>query len=99
MDDQLGGWGFLSNHARVLLTITRNPSARIRDIAAACHITERTATSVVSDLEQAGYLSRQRIGRRTRYTLHLEGPLRHPAESHLPVRALLEFFIAHDTDH
>ncbi|WP_372478150.1 hypothetical protein [Streptomyces barringtoniae] len=43
MDRQAGGWDFLTNHARVLLAIAHDPTTRIRDIAAACHITERTA--------------------------------------------------------
>lgn len=95
MDRRSGGWRFLTNHARVLLAIARDPLTRIRDIAAACHITERTAQHIVGDLEQAGYLSREREGRRTRYTLRLDGRLRHPAEAHLPVRALLELVTGH----
>jgi DNA-binding MarR family transcriptional regulator len=96
VNEQAAGWDFLTNHARVLLAIARDPATRIRDIAAACHITERTAQSIVSDLEQAGYLSRERDGRRTRYTLRLDRRLRHPAEAHLPVTALLERFTGHD---
>ncbi|MGV9351576.1 helix-turn-helix transcriptional regulator [Streptomyces spiralis] len=92
MDQHAAGWSFLTNHARVLLAIAHDPAARIRDLAAACHITERTAQSIVGDLEQAGYLNREREGRRTRYTLRPDGKLRHPAEAHLPVRALLELF-------
>lgn len=98
MDQQAGGWGFLTNHARVLLAIAHDPAARFRDIAAACHVTERTAQSIVGDLEQAGYLSREREGRRTRYTLRLDGKLRHPAEAHLPLRALLEAFTGRDRE-
>lgn len=90
MDQQARGWGFLTNHARVLLTIAQDPASRLRDIAATCHITERTALSIVTDLEQAGYLARRRDGRCTRYSLHLNGTLRHPAEAHLPIRELLE---------
>lgn len=89
VDQQAGSWGFLTNHARVLLAITRDPGLRLRDIAVACDITERTVQSIVTDLEEAGYLSRERDGRRTRYSLHLDGTLRHPAEAHLPVRELL----------
>jgi DNA-binding MarR family transcriptional regulator len=55
MDQQTGGWAFLTSHARVLLAIAHDPSARIRDIAAACHIAERTAQKIVSDLEETGY--------------------------------------------
>lgn len=100
MDQQAAGWGFFTSHARVLLAIARDPAARLRDLAAACHITERTAHSVVGDLEEAGYLTRQRHGRRTRYTLHPDRPLRHPAEAHLPVRELLALLPALQTaDH
>nr|WP_024126837.1 helix-turn-helix domain-containing protein [Streptomyces sp. F2]AHE39600.1 PaaX family transcriptional regulator [Streptomyces sp. F2] len=95
MDRQAGSWGFLTNHARVLLTIAQAPDLRLRDIAAACDITERTAQRIVTELEQAGYLSREREGRRTRYSLHLDGALRHPAEAHLPVRELLELLTDH----
>jgi DNA-binding MarR family transcriptional regulator len=71
MDQRPGGrWTFLTNHARVLMVIARDPVARLRDIAAACQTTERTVQIIVSDLERAGYLSRERDGRRTRYTLH-----------------------------
>ncbi|MBP2051465.1 DNA-binding MarR family transcriptional regulator [Streptomyces griseochromogenes] len=98
VDQQARGWDFLTNHARVLLAAARDPTARIRDIGAACHITERTAQSIVGDLEQAGYLSREREGRRTRYILHLDGRLRHSTEAHLPVRALLELFTGGDRE-
>ncbi|MGV9625427.1 helix-turn-helix transcriptional regulator [Streptomyces sp. NPDC003487] len=87
--DRGGGWGFLTSHARVLLAIARDPDVRLRAIAAACHINERTAQGIVTDLEQAGYVTRERNGRRTRYALHLDGTLRHPADAHLPARALL----------
>ncbi|MFG2557200.1 helix-turn-helix transcriptional regulator [Streptomyces sp. NPDC048581] len=96
VDEYAGGWTFLSNHARVLMTVARNPSARIREIGAACHITDRTAQGIIADLEQAGYLTRERIGRRTRYTVHMDGTFRHPTEAGLPIRALLELFTRHD---
>ncbi|MEU9050376.1 helix-turn-helix domain-containing protein [Streptomyces sp. NPDC048384] len=83
-------WTFLTNHARVLLAIARDPDARLRSIAAACHITERTVQAIIADLEEAGYLHRQRIRRRTQYTLNLDQPLRHPAEGGLVLRALVE---------
>ncbi|WP_240798756.1 MarR family transcriptional regulator [Streptomyces sp. H23] len=97
MDKQAGKSGFLTNHARVLLVIVRAPDSRLRDIAAACHITERTALSIVTDLERDGYLHRERDGRRTRYILNRDGALRHPAEAHVPVRELLELFAAHSS--
>ncbi|MFF5506512.1 MarR family transcriptional regulator [Streptomyces roseolus] len=85
MDQQAGGWDFLTNHARVLLAIARDPATRIRDIAAACHITERTAQSVVGDLERAGYLSRERDGRRA-----LHPPTQGPTGDAQPGRCLDE---------
>lgn len=92
MDARAVGWTFITNHARVLVTVARTPTARIRDIAAACRITERAAQGIVSDLEQAGYLSRERVGRRTYYTVHMDGTFRHPTEAGLSIRALLELF-------
>ncbi|WP_446458931.1 ArsR family transcriptional regulator [Streptomyces rochei] len=90
MDEQASGRSFLTNHARVLLAIARDTAARLRDLAAACRITERTVQGFMVDLEEGGYLSRERHGRRTRYALHLGGTLRHPAKAHLPVSGLLE---------
>ncbi|WP_405512303.1 hypothetical protein [Streptomyces canus] len=57
MSEQAGQWHFLTNHARVLVAIARDPATRLRDIAAVCRITERTALSIVTDLEQAGYMA------------------------------------------
>ncbi|WP_329295622.1 helix-turn-helix domain-containing protein [Streptomyces pseudovenezuelae] len=97
MSVHAGQWHFLTNHARVLFAIARDPAARLRDIAEVCRITERTAQSIVTDLEQAGYMRREREGRRTRYILCLDGTLRHPAEADVPVRELLEVFTSHDS--
>ncbi|MET7830703.1 MarR family transcriptional regulator [Streptomyces sp. NPDC005386] len=97
MNEQAGKPAFLTHHARVLIVIARDSAARLRDIAAACDITERTAQNIVSDLEQGGYLRRQRHGRRTQYSLRLDGRLRHPLDAHLPVRQLLDLFTSHDS--
>jgi DNA-binding Lrp family transcriptional regulator len=83
-------WTFLTNHARVLRAIARGPEARLSDIAAACHITERAVQAIIADLEQAGYLQRRRVGRRNQYIVNLDQPLRHPADVGLPVRALVD---------
>jgi DeoR/GlpR family transcriptional regulator of sugar metabolism len=64
----------------VLVEIARSPRARIRDIAAAAGITERTAQAIIADLEAAGYLTRARSGRRAVYTVHPDRPFRHPAQ-------------------
>ena len=87
-----GSWTLLTGHGHVLVEIARNPTARIRDIAASAGITERTAQSIVADLEAAGYLTRERAGRRTAYTLNRSQPFRHQSQDgHLvgPFLALL----------
>jgi hypothetical protein len=75
-----GTWTLLTGHGHVLVEIARDPEARIRDIAAAAGITERTAQAIVTDLETAGYVTRTRAGRRTRYTVNRNSPFRHPAQ-------------------
>ena len=79
--DQRGSsWTLLTGHGHVLVEIARNPQARIRDISAAADITERTAQAIVADLEAAGYITRTRVGRRTRYTINRDSLFRHPAQ-------------------
>ncbi len=68
-------WSFLTNHARALQLIARNPEVRLRDIAAAIDVTERTAYAIVADLAEAGYVIKQREGRRNRYQLQEHLPL------------------------
>jgi DNA-binding Lrp family transcriptional regulator len=68
-------WSFLTNHARVLLCIAENPSARVREIADRVGVTERAAHRIINDLVAAGYVSRQRVGRRNRYTVRRDLPL------------------------
>jgi predicted ArsR family transcriptional regulator len=82
-------WTFLSNHGHVLVCLAQNPDARLRDVAQAVGITERAVQKIVSDLEEAGVVMREREGRRNRYWLHMDRPLRHPIESHRTVGALL----------
>jgi DNA-binding MarR family transcriptional regulator len=75
-----GSWTLLTGHGRVLVEITRNPDARIRDISAAVGLTERTVQAIVADLAAAGYLTRTRTGRRTRYTVNHDSLFRHAAQ-------------------
>ena len=72
-------WSFLTNHARVLLCIAHDPGARLRDIAASLGITERSAHGIITDLAKAGYVVKQRDGRRNRYRIEANLPLREPA--------------------
>ena len=83
-------WTFLTNHAHVLLCIARDPTARLRDVAAAVGITERAAQRIVAELEEGGYLTRTRDGRRNRYELHADKPLRHPVERDHAVGEILD---------
>ena len=73
-------WTFLTNHAHVLLCVARDPGVRLRDVATEVGITERAAQRIVAELVEAGYLVRTREGRRNRYEIHHELPLRHPLE-------------------
>ena len=91
-------WRFVTNHAHVLECISTDPTARLRDIAATVGITERTASQIVNDLEQAGYLTRIRDGRRNRYEIHGELPLRHPLHRHHTVGELIRFLEAPPKD-
>lgn len=84
-------WRFVTNHAHVLTCIAADPTARVRDIAAVVGITERSAAGIIRDLEQAGYLRRMRDGRRNRYEVHGELPLRHPRHRHHTVGELIRF--------
>jgi len=85
-----GSWTFLTNHAHVLLCLAADPDLRIRDAAARVGITERAAIRIVRDLEEGGYLIRERIGRRNHYRLRLEHELRHPIERTRSVRVLVD---------
>ena len=67
-------WGFLTNHAKALLYIAHDPDARLRDLAVSLDITERTAYSVVADLTEAGYVVKEKEGRRNRYHIQAAPP-------------------------
>ncbi len=90
-------WTFLSNHGHVLVCLARDPEARLRDVALAVGITERAVQKIVSDLEEAGVVERVREGRRNRYRLFLDRPLRHPIEAHRTVGSLLAMVLDEPT--
>lgn len=83
-------WTFLTNHAHVLLCIGQDPDIRLRDVADKVGITERAAQRIAADLEGEGYISTEKVGRRNRYVVHSELPLRHPLEEHRSVGLLLK---------
>ncbi len=87
-------WTFFTNHAHILLCIARDPGARIRDMAADVGITERAAQAIVADLVDSGYLEREREGRRNRYHLRPDLPLRHPLETNHSIGEVLALLTA-----
>jgi hypothetical protein len=89
-DEDGRSWTLLTGHGHVLVEIARTPDARIRDISPVVGLTERTVQAIVADLEAAGYLTRTRVGRRTRYTVNPDSPFRHKAQDGLRVGPLLD---------
>ena len=81
--------GLLTNHAHVLVCVTREPNLRLRDIATSVGITERAAHRIVCELESAGYLLRERVGRCNVYAVDPARPLTHPLEEGVAVGELL----------
>ena len=74
-EDARPRWTFLTNHARTLICIARDPGARLREIGEHVGITERAAHRIVTELLAAGYITRTRDGRRSRYTINSHLPL------------------------
>ncbi|MEO8828129.1 MarR family winged helix-turn-helix transcriptional regulator [Lapillicoccus sp.] len=68
-------WSFMTNHGRALVCIANDPGMRLRDIASVLLITERSAYGIVNDLTEAGYVTKERDGRRNRYQVHGHLPL------------------------
>lgn len=84
------GWTFLSNHTHVLVCLASDAGQTLREVAGKVGITERAVQRIVAELEQAGVLEREREGRRNRYRIRTEVPLRHPLEAHCTIGGLLE---------
>jgi hypothetical protein len=82
-------WTFFTNHGHVLVCLATDPDLRTRDVAELVGITERSAQSIITDLVDAGYVSRFKEGRRNRYEVHADLPLRHPLERDHSVGELL----------
>ncbi len=74
----MASWTFLTNHARVLLCVAHDPGVRLRDIAATLDITERSAFGIITDLVEAGYVVKEKDGRRNRYHIQAHLPLPEP---------------------
>lgn len=87
--DDRKSWRFLSNHTQVLLTLQRDPNARLRDIAEHVGITERAAQRIVADLIESGYVESERVGRRNHYRINSDVAMRHPAQDGHEIGQLL----------
>ena len=83
------GWTFFSNYAIVLICVAEEPEIRLKDLAERVRITRRAVQRIIADLEEAGYVTRLREGRRNRYQVHMQLPLRHPMNAHCNVGDVL----------
>ena len=89
-DEQHTSWTFLTNHAQVLLCIAHDPNVRLRDVAAKAGITERAAQRILAELVDAGYVERERVGRRNEYKVNRERAMRHAAQFDQEIGGLLD---------
>ncbi|MCA9666031.1 MAG: winged helix-turn-helix domain-containing protein [Myxococcales bacterium] len=82
-------WTFLTNHAHVLICLSKDPSMRLRDVAERVGITERAVQRIVHDLHEDGYIQVEKDGRRNHYVIDVRKKLRHPLEREHSVGELL----------
>jgi DNA-binding MarR family transcriptional regulator len=93
------GWQFVTNHTQVLLAVARNPDLRLRDIADDLGITVGSAQRILSDLVDAGFVTRERHGRRNRYIVDRSSEmLRHEAQNGQQIGGLIDFLQLGDPD-
>ena len=95
----MSDWNFLTNHARALLCIARDPGVRLREIAATLDISERRAFGIVTDLVTAGYVVKDRDGRRNRYEIRDELPIPDAPGRERTIGELLELLVSAGDDH
>ena len=89
----MGSWSFLTNHARVLLCIAHDPGVRVRDLGAMVGVTERSAHTIVTDLVDAGYVVKDKAGRRNRYRIQEHLPLRDPITQERTIGEMLALLV------
>lgn len=82
-------WTLLTGHGHVLVAIAKNPRGRIRDLAQEAGLTERSTQAIITDLVDAGYITRRRVGRRSEYTIHAGQSFRHQSQDGLLVGPFL----------
>jgi DNA-binding IscR family transcriptional regulator len=85
-------WTFLSNHGHVAVQLAKNPDIKVAELAKLIGVTERHISSVLNDLREAGYLEITKEGRKNKYRLLIDMPLRHNAESYKTLQDLLNVF-------
>ena len=89
---RMPAWHFITNHGAVLVLIAQRRQITAREIAAALGLTERPVRRIIAELEAAGYLRKQRVGRVNQYEVALDLPLRQPLHREVAVGDLLEIF-------
>jgi DNA-binding MarR family transcriptional regulator len=89
-EDTAPKWAFLTTHAQALVCIAHDPGIRLRDIGDRIGITERAAHRIVTELAAAAYITRERHGRRNRYTINSHSPLPDAIASRQSIGDLLE---------
>jgi hypothetical protein len=92
----VANWAFLTTHARVLLLVAHDPGVRLRDIAASLDITERSAFGIITDLVEAGYVVKEKDGRRNRYHVQAHLPLPEPTARERTVGEVLALLTGTD---
>ena len=90
-------WTFLTTHARVMLLVARDPGVRLRDIAASLDITERSAFGIITDLVEAGYMVKEKNGRRNRYHIQAHLPLPEPDGRERTIGEILALLVGSNT--
>jgi len=85
-----GRWTFLTNHAHVLILLSKAPDTVLREVALQVGITERAVQRIIADLERDGFIERQKVGRQNSYRIRPNQPLRHPIEAHRSIGDLID---------
>lgn len=87
------GWTFLTNHSHVIILLANQPDMVLREVASEIGITERAVQRIIADLEEDGFLIREKIGRQNHYRVVRDLPLRHPIEAHRLIGDLVDLIL------
>jgi len=88
-----GRWTFLTNHGHVMVVLSQHPDMVLREVAMRVGITERAVQRIIADLEEAGFIEINKVGRRNRYRIRAAQPLRHPIEAHHSIGDLIAMIV------